>query len=174
MSYPIANQGVANLCPEFASIGILFAYPIDGIKNPHNQELMMKTKINSLFAAMGILLATVLTGCAPHYYYLQPMGEPINMETIISLSGEGRTDKEIIKRIDESGTVIFLRTDDILRLHNKGVSNPVIDHLITTKEWTLLALPGIYNEISPERIYQIPRSSRDIRQPRSLVPIAIH
>ena len=134
----------------------------------------MKTKINSLLPAAVILLATVVTACAPHYYYLRPMGEPINMETVISLSGEGQSDKEIIKRIDESGTVIFLRTDDILRLHSKGVSNQVIDHLIATKEWTLLALPGIYNKISPERIYQIPRSSRDIRQPRSLVPIAIH
>jgi hypothetical protein len=137
---------------------------------------MMKIteKITHILPFMGILLTVVCSACTPHYYYLRPAGEPITLESIITLAGDGRTDGDIIKRIDESGTVIFLRTDDILRLHNEGVSGSVIDHLILTKEWALLASPGIYTEISPGRIYQVPRSSREIRQPRSLVPISVH
>ncbi len=136
--------------------------------------MMIRNMRMSILPAIGISLTVIFTACTPHYYYIRPVEEPIRLETIITLAGEGRTDDEIIRRIDESGTVIFLRTDEILRLHNKGVSDSVIDHLILTKEWTLLASPGIYTDISPGRIYQVPRSSRERRQPRSLVPIAVH
>jgi len=131
-------------------------------------------KITRILPFMGILLTVVCSACTPHYYYLRPAGEPITLERIITLAGDGRTDGEIIKRIDESGTVFFLRTDDILRLYNNGVNKPVIDHLITIKEWTLMGSPGIYKDIYQERVYQVPRSYRDTHHTRSLVPISVH
>jgi hypothetical protein len=137
---------------------------------------MMKIteKITLRLLSIGILLTVVLSACTPHYYYLRTAGEPITLERIITFAGEGLTDREMIKRIDESGMVFFLRTDDILRLYNNGVNKPVIDHLITIKEWTLMGSPGIYNDIYPERVYQVPRSYRDTHHTRSLVPIAVH
>jgi len=114
-----------------------------------------------------LLLSLLLTACAPRYYYVKPLPPPLSIEDIVDRSRQGAGDTDLIREIDESGTVLYLRSADIFDLKDKGVSERVIDHLITVKEWTLLNAAA-YPETESENVY--------VKRPESrrFVPISIH
>ena len=134
----------------------------------------MTRGMRSAFFGGIVLTAGVFGGCAPRYYYLQPAGAPLSPENIITLTRDGASDTEIARMIDESGTVIFLRTDDIIRLHENGVSNAVIDHLITVKEWTLLASSGRVSRTDMPEWRQEARPKREFMRFGALVPVSVY
>ena len=115
-----------------------------------------------------LLFALFLTACAPRYYYVKPLPPPLSAEEIVDRSREGTEDNDLIREIDESGTVLYLRTAAIIELRDNGVSERVIDHLIAVKEWSLLNAAGTYPTAEPEKGY-VKRT-----EARRFVPVSIH
>jgi len=135
----------------------------------------MKIQLKRVILGGIMVLAVTGTGCASRAYYVPLDEPPICLESIISLSRSGSSDREIIRKIDRSRTIFFLRSEEILRLHREGVSDQVIDHLISVREWTLLAYPTLYaRTFSSRQAYQLPRKHSEISRPMSLVPVAVH
>jgi hypothetical protein len=84
-----------------------------------------------LLAAGGLLLLA----CAGQQAARGPAERPpevLTPQAIISLSQQGVPPQEIIGRIDRSGAVYVLRAADVSRLQAAGVSNEVIDHMLTS------------------------------------------
>ncbi|MCX7824699.1 MAG: hypothetical protein N2689_03985 [Verrucomicrobiae bacterium] len=77
-----------------------------------------------LFAALATLVAA---GCATTS---RTASKPLTQEEIIQLAAAKTPDAEIIQKIKSSGTVYRLTTTEILFLHEKGVSNSVIDFML--------------------------------------------
>jgi hypothetical protein len=51
---------------------------------------------------------------------------------VISLVKAGLGDEEVIRRINASGSVFRLNTDDILFLRNQGLSDRLVTHMMDT------------------------------------------
>jgi len=77
------------------------------------------------FAALIIL---AVAGCATTTTRTTP--KPLTQEEIIQLAAAKTPDAEIIQKIKTSGTVYRLTSTEILTLHEKGVSNSVIDFML--------------------------------------------
>ena len=78
---------------------------------------------------LGVLL---FTGCQSI-----PLPPPITEDEIVQMSKEGTPPGEIIKKIGESLTVYSLGAKDVIRLHEEGVQDPVIDYMLTTEKWEI-------------------------------------
>jgi hypothetical protein len=74
--------------------------------------------------------AFALGGCYREYV----VRDPLTAQEVIELTRQGKTPEEIRRRIDESGTVYLLDTDDILSLSKEGVDPQVIEHMRETRE----------------------------------------
>ncbi len=79
----------------------------------------MKRLLACLLAA-----AALLSGCAT---LTGP--PPLTREDIVRLSKAGEPPQAIIDRLNATGTVIPLTGSDIVRLHQQGVSEEVLDYL---------------------------------------------
>jgi hypothetical protein len=75
--------------------------------------------------ALLVFAFAALAGCAS----LEKRPDPLSREEIVRLSKAGEPPAEIIRRLRESGTVLLLSGSDIVRLHQEGVSQEVLDHL---------------------------------------------
>ena len=62
---------------------------------------------------------------------------PITEDEIVQMSTEGMPPPEIIKKIKASLTVYSLEARDVIRLHEEGVQDPVIDYMLTTEKWAI-------------------------------------
>lgn len=78
-------------------------------------------------AVVSIVL--LLVGCAT-----TPPPPPLTQADIVSLAQAGVSDRDIIRRIDQTQTVFRLSADDIVRLQKQGVRQRVIDYMLQT--WT--------------------------------------
>ena len=72
--------------------------------------------------AFSLLLA--LAGCAA-----MDAPETLSGAQIVALAREGRTAPEIIAVLRSTGTVLSLQASDIVRLHEAGVPEQVLDYL---------------------------------------------
>ena len=72
-----------------------------------------------------VLLALLLGGCAS----MEPRPAPLTGEEIVRLSKSGEPAAAIIRRLEESRTVLLLSAADIVRLHQAGVAQEVLDYL---------------------------------------------
>ena len=96
----------------------------------------MKRKNHKLTALA--LLPLFFLGCASLKESFESSGPPLSREEIIELARSGASDDEIIKRIDDTWTVLDLKTADILEMKKQGVNEKVIDHLLRVKDWVLI------------------------------------
>jgi hypothetical protein len=86
----------------------------------------------SLSAALAA--AALLASCAAPSAY-QP--DPLTEVEIIQMARNGMSADAIIDSIRSSGTVYILDTRDVVRLHQAGVPDPVIDYMQKTRMWDL-------------------------------------
>jgi len=84
---------------------------------------------------LGAALATALfAGCA------EPGAsppDPLTEVEIIQMAKEGKPAGDIIAAIRDSGTVYIMDTKDIVRLHQAGVPDEVIDYMLKTRVWDM-------------------------------------
>ena len=97
-----------------------------------------------LYCAVSLTLA--LSGCivAPprqQVVITQPPqvqpGPPLGIEDVKALAKAGLSDDLIISQIRSSGTIYHLGTADIILLKNAGVSEKVINYMISTPSTTI-------------------------------------
>lgn len=81
-----------------------------------------------VFPCAAILIAM---GCCSHEHVALP--PPLKAEEIIRLSKEGTSPEEIMRRIHESRTVYLMDAKDVVRLHENGVDDAVIDCMLETQ-----------------------------------------
>jgi len=74
-----------------------------------------------------LLLPLLAVGCAT-----RPRPAPLSLAEVISMSKAGAWDDDIIRRIEESGTVYRLGANDVVRLRQEGVSERVINYMMET------------------------------------------
>lgn len=70
-----------------------------------------------------------LLGCATTKQQQPP---PLTIDDIISMARAGKADTEIIQSIKTRRTFYRLGAEDVIKLHEGGVSNAVIDHMLQT------------------------------------------
>jgi hypothetical protein len=75
------------------------------------------------------LCLLLAAGC--HYHQIR-RPDPLTTEEILELSKRGATPEEIIHKIDASGTVYIMDSKDVIDLHERGVDQKVIDHMLDT------------------------------------------
>lgn len=75
-------------------------------------------------AATAVFVATLVSGCAT-----VPRIEPLTAEQIVQLSKDGVPAPDIIRRIDDTRTVLPLSGRQFAKLRNEGVDDDVLDHL---------------------------------------------
>jgi hypothetical protein len=75
-----------------------------------------------LTLAVALLL---LAGCAS----MEPRPAPLDREEIVRLSKAGEPPAALIRRLQESRSVLLLSGSDIVRLHQDGVPQEVLDYL---------------------------------------------
>lgn len=80
-----------------------------------------------LVVALGIALLSL--GCAGLKSQQPP---PLTQEEIIDMARAGKTDDEIVQAIKIRRTYYRLSAEDIIHLHDSGVSNAVIDFMLET------------------------------------------
>jgi len=69
---------------------------------------------------------------APQTYYRVEQGQPLSIADVKALSNAKVSDDVIISQIQTSHTVYHLSANDIIDLHNSGVSSRVVDYMINT------------------------------------------
>ncbi len=87
----------------------------------------MKSHLHCAGTYLPLVFALLLAGCK---YYQVPPPEPVRLETIITMSQEGKTPEEIIAEIEKSRTLYRLETADILKLTEGGVDPTVVDYML--------------------------------------------
>jgi len=81
----------------------------------------MKTAITFL-----VLCLTAL-GCAT-----RPLPPALTQADVISMVKAGMSDEDIMRRVDASGTVFRLSSDDIVMLRREGVSDRLVTFMMDT------------------------------------------
>ena len=69
---------------------------------------------------------------APLTFREEPLPTPavaVTREEIVALAKSGEPAEAIIRKLEESATVLMLSASDIVRLHQAGVPQQVLDHL---------------------------------------------
>lgn len=80
----------------------------------------MRTLGFSLILPIVLLLA----GCAA-----MERPRPLSGADVVALAKQGRTPQQIIEELKRTDTVLPLQASDIVRLHEAGVPDEVLDHL---------------------------------------------
>jgi hypothetical protein len=89
--------------------------------------------LSSLLVLTLCSLAVLNSGCATSKPVVaQVQVHPVSVADVEALAKAGMTDDLIISQIASSGTAYHLSAADIINLHNSGVSNRVIQCMITT------------------------------------------
>ena len=83
---------------------------------------------------LGLALA-LLVGCAEPGEYPPP--DPLTEVEIIQMAKEGVPPGDIIAAIRNSGTVYLMDTKDVVRLHQAGVPDEVVDYMLKTRVWDM-------------------------------------
>jgi hypothetical protein len=88
----------------------------------------------SLLVLTVCSLAVLNSGCATSKPAAVQVAQvhPVSVADVEALAKAGMTDDLIISQITSSGTAYHLSAADIINLHNSGVSNRVIQCMITT------------------------------------------
>jgi hypothetical protein len=73
-----------------------------------------------------VLLLAFAAGCAS---VGQPRLKPPTLDQLAEMSKSGTPAQEIIKRIDDSGAIYRLSASDLVKLHDQGVPDEVLDHI---------------------------------------------
>lgn len=96
-----------------------------------------------------LILIILLSGCT----VLSPQYPPeVTVDQVIQMSKSGISPEEIISKIDESHTVYYLKSEDVVRLKQEGVAGHVIDYMLMTEKKTIEA-----SERAKWRSYYSPR-----------------
>ena len=93
---------------------------------------MTKTRgLSRLLAASAIGAALLALSACTTARATEPIVRPtpIRVGSIIQWSKDGMPAREIIQKLRDSGTVYRLRADQIVRLHNEGVSTLVLNYM---------------------------------------------
>ena len=77
------------------------------------------------------LLTFLFTSC--HYPYVREP-EPFTETEIIRMTKEGKPAEEIIQKIQESRTIYIMDAKDVIKLHENGVDDRVIDFMLETQK----------------------------------------
>lgn len=89
-------------------------------------DLTRLDNMNSLSRFLLIALLILLAaGCASTRH--RP--KPPTLDDIVQMSTSGMLDAEIIKRIDDSGAIYKLTASDVIKLHERGVSDEVLNYI---------------------------------------------
>jgi hypothetical protein len=64
---------------------------------------------------------------------------PLTQAAVIAMARAGTTDAEIIRQINQTRTVFSLSADDVVRLRDAGVHEPVVDYMLETYQRAVLA-----------------------------------
>lgn len=72
-----------------------------------------------------LLVVLLLGGCAA----METRPAPLSREDIVRLAQAGEPPKDIIRKLQETGTVVLLSASDIVKLHQAGVPQEVLDYL---------------------------------------------
>ena len=70
---------------------------------------------------------TLLSGCAT-----LGANPPVTVSEVIQMTKEGVTPETIVETMRDSGSVYRLTAAQLVRLHDQGVADPVIDHMQQT------------------------------------------
>jgi hypothetical protein len=80
--------------------------------------------MRAIWFALALLLA--LAGCAS---LSQPRPKPPTLDEIVEMSKSGVAADEIIRKLGESDAVYALSASDVVRLHQRGVPEAVLDYM---------------------------------------------
>jgi hypothetical protein len=75
-----------------------------------------------------LAIAVMALGCAT----TKPRPAPLAQADIISMVKAGMTDEEIMRRIDATGTVFRLNSDDVMFLRKEGLSDRLVNYMLDT------------------------------------------
>lgn len=87
--------------------------------------------VRSLRFAGAVLAGLSLAACTS---ISQVPPEPLRTAEILEMSRNGVPATDIIAEIEQSRTVYYMNSDDVVRLREAGVDARVIDHMMTTAE----------------------------------------
>ena len=83
---------------------------------------------------LSSLVLFCLIGCRP--YEVLPPPEPVTEAEIIRMSKEGVPPEQIIQKIRDSRTIyVGMGAADVVKLHENGVDDKVIDYMLETEKW---------------------------------------
>jgi len=135
---------------------------LSGLKSKKSEVyLLMKIKPLSITSGKALLFAAalapaLLAGCGtsqpreealpqpqnPGTYAGAEQKPPLTVGDVKAMSKAGIAEDAIITKIRDSRTIFHLSASDILDLHNSGVSQKVLDYMITTQTELSSAAPG--------------------------------
>ena len=81
--------------------------------------------------ASGLLILLAIafsTGC-----YTVTRHPPLTAEQVVELSKRGQSVDEIIGKIQETGTIYYLKSGQVRELLDRGVEEPVVDFMLETR-----------------------------------------
>ena len=81
----------------------------------------------------NVLLVAALAGLAGCHIHEVRRPDPLTTEEILRLSREGAAPEVIIHKIWESRTIYIMDTQDVLKLHQAGVNEKVIDAMLRSQ-----------------------------------------
>jgi len=81
------------------------------------------------------LAPALFVGCAEPV--AAPPPDPLTEVELIQMAKSGTSAGDIIAAIRSSGTVYILDAKDIVRLHQAGVPDEVIDYMLKTRVWDM-------------------------------------
>jgi hypothetical protein len=75
--------------------------------------------------ALAFLLAVLLAGCAS----VEPRPAPLTRDDLVGMAKAGEPAQAMIQALEDTRSVMMLSASDIVRLHQEGVPQEVLDHL---------------------------------------------
>ena len=81
----------------------------------------------------------------PQTYAHMERGQPLTLADVKALAAAGVSDEVIVSQIRSSRTIYRLSANEIIDLHDAGISNRVIDFMVNT--------PSLYPPPPPRRYY---------------------
>ncbi|HEU5397206.1 MAG TPA: YXWGXW repeat-containing protein, partial [Verrucomicrobiae bacterium] len=92
---------------------------------------------------------------APQTYSRVDQGQPLTISDIKALVRAGVSDDVIISQIKNSNTAFHLSANDIIDLHDSGVSDRVIDYMINTANSAAAAPPPVTQAPPPPPVQTV-------------------
>lgn len=86
---------------------------------------------NAVWFALSITGTVVLQSCVVYRPY--PESQLLKVPDIVQMSKDGTSSKDIISEIQKSHTAYNLKADQLVKLHDQGVPDSVINYMEETK-----------------------------------------